>query len=140
MVQCPVIGCEDDSNDLSWQTRVESYLCARRTEGCRVCLHILVVPALPCWRLHTKRCDSSPSVQVLWDIQGRLNSLPAGQLCAVCLKACAVRVHREEEENQVGDFCDLRDTKCIRERCVTQKPLGGFRVVSILTSSLKIVP
>ena len=32
MVQCPVIGCEDDPDDLSWQTFVESCLCARHSE------------------------------------------------------------------------------------------------------------
>ena len=67
--------------------------------------------------------------------------MPAVPLCALCLSACALLVHlREEKENQVGNFRDLRDTKFTRESCVTEKPLGNFGAEVSTWTSPQTVP
>lgn len=82
-----MIGCEDNPNDLSWQTFVENYLCARQTEEGSFCCISLSFMSFSVGGYIQRGVTLHIARQVLCDNQGHLNSgtLRMCQMCSCVL-------------------------------------------------------
>lgn len=103
---------------VTWQVFTCALGIHRRGAESLLCVLVLCVLGGECWRGQTE--------VLLFHCNVGAVGQPVCQqcLCVLCLNACACALVVERESSR--ELPDLRDTKFIRESCVTQKPLGDF--------------